>query len=229
MVDIMNAIKKPFSDMKTMGIGLIIGAIPVVNILVQGYALKVAKETIGGNKSSIPFAVGDLVEYILNIIKSMVIGIVYMIIPLIVLGIGLVSTLTALLSNANALSDPNVTASLLMTNLSAGAPILIIGGLLALIAALILPMAMMKWLKADSIKAAFGVVDVIKNALSVNYLIAIVVSVVYSMILVIVLGIVAGLLGLVPAVGFILVMLVMGLIAFTTQVTTMSLFADTVN
>ncbi|MFA5763792.1 MAG: DUF4013 domain-containing protein [archaeon] len=228
MVDIMAAIKKPFSDKKTMGIGLVLSAIPVVNLLVEGYALKIAQETIKGKNSLIPFAIGDIVEYILNFIKAIVIGIVYMIVPLIVMGIGIGSAAAGILSNASALSNPDVALELVMQNLAVGGPIILIGALLALIAALILPMAMMKWLKAGKVMAAFAVVDVIKNALTADYIIAIVVAVIYSMILTIVLGIIAAVLGLIPVIGFVLVMLVMGLASFATQVTTMSMVAQTV-
>ncbi len=42
MVDIVGGIKKPFSDIKTLIISTIIGAIPIVNFLLFGYALKTA-------------------------------------------------------------------------------------------------------------------------------------------------------------------------------------------
>jgi hypothetical protein len=229
MVDIMAAIKKPFSDKKTMGIGLIIGAIPIVNLLIQGYALKTAQETIKGNNSLIPFATGDIVEYILNFVKAFVIGIVYMIVPLIIMGIGIGSAAAGILANASALSDPNTAVEILMQNLAVGGPIILIGILLALIAALILPMAMMKWLKTGNVMAAFSVMSVIKNALTANYIIALIVAAIYSMILSTIVLIIATILGMIPVIGFVLVMLIMGFLTFAIQVTTMTMIAKTVN
>ena len=48
MVDYVEAIKKPFSDLKTLAIGTILSAIPLVNLLASGFALKVAEDTIKG-------------------------------------------------------------------------------------------------------------------------------------------------------------------------------------
>ena len=44
MVDYAKAIMKPFSNMTTLVIGMVIGAIPVLNLLVTGYGLKVGQK-----------------------------------------------------------------------------------------------------------------------------------------------------------------------------------------
>jgi len=67
----------------------------------------------------------------------------------------------------------------LSTGLMTSGPILAIGAILWIIAALILPMAIAKWLKAGNIGAALNVKDVIKNALSVEYIITLLVLTLY--------------------------------------------------
>lgn len=57
MVDYIENIKKPFSDVKTLIIGIILSIIPIVNLLVSGYVLKVAEDSIKGKKGLREFAI----------------------------------------------------------------------------------------------------------------------------------------------------------------------------
>jgi len=229
MVDFGKAIGKPFSNTTTLIIGMILAAIPVVNILVTGYALKIAQETIKGKGALISWKVGDIVDYIIKFIMSAIISIVYMIIPLILIAIGLGAALFGFISNnAMGMSDPNASLALITSSLAVGGPFIVIGVILAVLAALVLPMANMKWLKSGSFGAAFNVGDVIKSCLTADYIVVLIVSSVYAIVLLVVLGAIAGALMMVPAIGFILGALVMGLASFAVSVTTMSLFAQTV-
>ena len=225
MVDFGNAIKKPFSDKKTMLIGLILGAIPVVNLLIGGYALKVAEDTIKGNTAIRKWVVGDIVEYITKLIMSVIISIVYLIIPLIIIVIGIGTAAVNLLP---ALTTGTIDPTVFMTALGAGGAIVLVGVILAVLVSLALPMAIMKWLKAGSMGAAFKIGDVVKSCLTGDYIITWIVVIIYSVILTAILGLIAGLLGMIPYIGIVLSMLVLGLLTFSLSVTEYSMFAQTV-
>ena len=49
MVDYMAAIKRPFQDLTTLVIGIIIGLIPIVQLLVTGFGLKCAQASLNNN------------------------------------------------------------------------------------------------------------------------------------------------------------------------------------
>lgn len=228
MVDFVKAIQKPFSDNKNMLIGMVIGAVPVLNLLVSGYALKNAEDTIKGKKGLTLWAVKDVVEYIVKLIISAVISIVYLIIPMILIGIGFGSAMLSVISNGLVSNDPNAMAQVFLNALAVGGPLIILGVILGVIAALLTPMANMKWLKSGKVMAAFNIADVVKNALTADYIVTLIVVILYGMILMIVAGIIAGLLGLIPIIGIILTMLVMGLATVALSVSSMSMFAQTV-
>lgn len=224
MVDYLENIKKPFSDIKTLIIGTILALIPIVNLLVSGYALKVAEDTIKGKNALREFAVNDIVDYIIKVILSVVIGIVYMIIPLVLIGIGIGGAFLSALSNPAALSDPSALMTTFAGALGAGGIFIAIGGLLGVIAALILPMAMVKWLKAGSLGAAFNIGDVVKSALTSKYIITLIVALIYSLVAGAVAAALAGLL----AITVILPFIILGLANFITSVSVMSMYAQTV-
>lgn len=219
MVDYVEAIKKPFSDLKTLAIGTILSAIPLVNLLASGFALKVAEDTIKGKKALRSFAVDDIVEYIIKVIMAFVISLVYMIIPTIILGIGIGAGVTALIGG---MTDPNAAGEAIAATLALGGPFILIGVLLMIIASFLLPMAMMKWLKAGKIGAAFKVGEVVKSALTLKYIITLVVIVIYAAIV----GTIAGILSTLLAITVILPILIMGLVSFIMSVTTMTMCAE---
>ncbi len=224
MVDYLDNIKKPFSDVKTLLIGTILLIIPIVNLLVSGYVLKVAEDTIKGKNKLREFAISDIVEYIVKFVFSAIIGIVYMIVPLVIIGIGVGGAFVSMLSDPLALADPMAATELIMNSLAAGGIFIAIGAILMLIAAILLPMAIMKWLKAGSLGAAFNIADVAKNALTANYLITLVVAIVYSIVVSIVAALIAGLL----AITVVLPLIVMAFAGFITNVAVMSMYAQTV-
>jgi hypothetical protein len=224
MVDYLGNIKKPFSDIKTLIIGMILSLIPIVNLLVSGYALKVAEDTIKGKKALREFAINDIVEYIVKVVLSIVVGIVYMIIPLVLIGVGIGGALLGVASDITALSDPAMAVETFAGALGSGGIFLVIGGLLGLIAGIMLPMALMKWLKTGTLGAAFNVGDVIGSVLTADYIITLIVAFLYSIVVSAVAAAIAGLL----AITVVLPLLVFALAGFVTNVTVMSMYAETV-
>jgi hypothetical protein len=229
MVDFMGAIKKPFSDMKTLGIGTILGAIPGVNLLVVGYALKVAEDTTKGDTKLRAWAVGDIIDYIIKVILMLIIEIVYYIIPVILVAVGIGGAIMTLITSlSSGITNPTILMQTVMASLATGAPLIIIGVILGIIAAIMMPMALMKWIKSGSVLAAFNVIAVIKNVLTVDYILALIVSIVYIMVLCIAAIIIELILGMIPIIGFILILLVNGLLIFLISTTMYSIIAQTV-
>jgi len=99
-LDIGVAIKKPFSNIGTLIIGIILSLIPIVNFLtIPGYLLRLAKKSMGGDDSLPKFEdFGDLVvSSIKAIVVSIVYYIVYAIIVIILLFIPLIGPVLALI------------------------------------------------------------------------------------------------------------------------------------
>ena len=103
MVDYAGAIRKPFQDLKTLAIGIvlmiagailsliIIGVIPL--LAVEGYLVRTAKGTLKGNSKMVEW--GDWVGLIIDGIKAIVIVLVYLIPAIIAfvltVGVGILS------------------------------------------------------------------------------------------------------------------------------------------
>jgi hypothetical protein len=229
MVNYIDAIKKPFSDLKTLGIGAIVGAIPIVSLLNAGYGLKTAEDVMSKKNKLRAWSLSDLGEYIIKVIMMIIITIVYMIVPVIVIAVGvgaaIATALPAILSGAG---DMTAVVSAIMPSLMVGGPIILIGALLALIAAFLLPMATMKWLKKGKIGAAFSIGSVVKNALTIDYIVSLIVIFVYAIILSLVAGLISGILGLIPIIGFILSLIIMGGVSFALGVTEYTILAQVV-
>ncbi len=229
MVDYASSIKKPFSDMKTLGIGTILNVIPIVSLLVTGFVVKTGEDAVKGKNKLRGFALNDIVEYIVKLVIMWVISVIYMIPGLVIVAVGIGAALATLLP---ALTDPTNVADALSNLASSalvGAPILIVGFLLLLIACILLPMAIMRWLKEGSIGAAFNVLTVLKKVLTVNYWVTVIVYFVYAIVLAIIASIIAGILVLVPVIGWVLGLLIMGLVGFALSVTGYDLMAQVYN
>ncbi len=229
MVNYVEAMKKPFSDLKTLGIGAVIGAIPLVNMLVSGYGAKTAEDVLSKKNKLRVWAVADLGEYIIKLIMMLIIQIGYMIIPAIIIAIGfgsaLLTALPIIMSNP---SDMTTIMNSILPSLAVGAPIITIGAILLLVAAFLLPMAIMKWLKKDKLGAAFSIGSVVKNALTMDYIVSLIVIFVYAIVLSIVAMIIGMILLIIPVVGPILMMVVSGGIMFTLTTTQYTILAQVV-
>ncbi|RLG69353.1 MAG: hypothetical protein DRO07_02450 [Candidatus Iainarchaeum archaeon] len=210
MVSFGTAIKRPFQDLKTAIIGIILGIIPVVNILtVPGFALRNAKKSLEGDDSLLSWE--DWRDIIVKSIILLVITFIYTL-PVTVLVLALfgsvIFSLIGTISSTQAgyaMLFPLVTTaapdSAVMSQISAtvntmlGAVLIL--AVLALFIAFILPMAVMHWLKEENISAAFRLGSVIKRSFTGPYVIAWI----FTIIIAIVFAIIAAILGLIPTVG----------------------------
>jgi len=130
MVDYAGAIKKPLSDMQTLGISTVIGAIPIVNILIWFFAVENAKRVLNKNASLPSWNADVIFSNIVPALKMLVVGIIYMIPGLVVVGIGLVPIIGGIIAGITS-GD----TSTLLAGLAAGGIIALVGVLLMLIGA----------------------------------------------------------------------------------------------
>jgi hypothetical protein len=225
MVDFGSAIKKPFMNSKTLAIGAVIGLIPIVSLLINGYGLKIAEKTIKGKKDLIEWSFDSLSDYVIKAIMSIIIMLGYLIIPLIIIGAGIMTLMSGFIGQ---LASGTVDySSMINMSMSAG-PIVAIGGILMLAAIFVIPMAMMKWLKKGNVGAAFNIMNVVKNALTTDYIIAWLFIIVYGIVVGFIVGIISAILLLIPVLGWILLLVLNGALSFIMTVTMMSVFAQTV-
>ncbi|MFA5125469.1 MAG: DUF4013 domain-containing protein [archaeon] len=229
MVDFGEAIKKPFSDLKTLGIGAVLSIIPIANLLVTGYVVKTAEDVMKKKNKLREWKVDDIVEYLKKWLISAIIGIVYLIVPaiLVLIGVGnsIIAVATSYIANP---TDMTAVINSLMGSLAVSGPILLVGAILGIIAVFLLPMAVMKWLQAGKINAAFNVIEVAKNALTADYVIALIFNVIYGAVLFVIAMLVGGILLLIPVIGIILSLLLNGAISFAVAITGYTLIAQTV-
>tara|TARA_Y100000310_G_C20552610_1_gene748880 strand:- start:255 stop:929 length:675 start_codon:yes stop_codon:yes gene_type:complete len=221
MVDYAAAIKKPFSDMQTLGIGIILGAIPVINFLVTGYGIGVARKVAKKDNKLPKWDPGQIIQYIKDFVIGLVISLVYMIPAGILFIIGGALAIGTIISAA---TSGNAEAAIggLVGAIAAGGIFLIIGAILAVVGGLMAIMGVISYAKQGSIGAAFQFGTILKKILTGNFVAALVVYIVYS----VVLFVIAGLLSIVPIIGS---LIGFGLMGYATAVTGYTLFAEVFN
>src|SRR3989338_440193 len=154
--DYLRAIKRPFTDFNKLGIGVILLIIPIINIItsffVRGYKLESARAVL--NKKFTMPTWEKWGQLFLRGLLSWLIGIIYMIpgIILILISVGKVLYniiiqygLNQGLSVGNSISDQLIQNSLLQ-NVSM-IPVFILGVILALLAAYVTPIAIMRYVE----------------------------------------------------------------------------------
>ena len=152
-----------------------------------------------------------------------------MIIPAIIIALGFGSAIMTALPTI--LANPNNMEAILgsiLPSLMVGGPIIIVGFILLLVAAFLSPMAVMKYIKKDKLGAAFAMGSIIKNALTMDYIVSLIVIFVYAIVLSIIAGIIGMILVLIPVLGPILMMVVSGGIAFAIATTQYTILAQIV-
>lgn len=224
MVDYVWAIKRPFEDIKTLVIGMILGAIPLVSQLtIPGYAL-ISGKTAAAKKKLQEW--GDWGNVIVKSILIIIITLIYMLPAIIVSAIFFAPMLTSLLAVIGGdMSAMEQIYSETATVAAAGIGILI-AGILALIASYILPAALMKYILKDNFGSAFDFGGIFKRVLNVEYFITWIVTIIYSAIVGIISAAIGGVLAIIPFIGWIFALLISGLSSFILLVTQYSMFGQ---
>ncbi len=166
-MDISTAMKKPFSNVKTMIIGMILLLIPIINILtIPGFMLRVASKTMSGNKALPEF--NNFGELVVDSLKAIVTLVIHWLIMLIVF------TILAIIP----IIGP-VLALIWMIVFT----FIVISGVLTLA-------------KTKSIGAAINIPELFNKAKNANFIIAVIVAAVISWIIyAIIAGIVIAIFG----------------------------------
>ncbi len=189
-MEIMEEIKFPSKDsewIQKVLIGGLLSIIPIVNLIAYGYILKVMKRSIEG-KPDMP-KWDDWGELFMNGLMAAIIGLIYMIIPILILGASAGSMIMAAISE-----NPKM----LFTAIAGAFGGLLIAGLLALIFGFLLPMALSMYVKENNFSAALRFNEVISRIKSVfgDYLTVFVI--------VIALSVVLGVLSIIPVLGILI-------------------------
>lgn len=180
MVDYVEAIKRPILDTTSLLYGVVLGILGVLVIpalIIDGFVLGVAKNAASGSPGLPQW--GEWVDLLVKGILFWIISFLYMLIPIVLFSLGAGSMLMSLL-----MGDTAAVAA----GMGTGGIMITIGSLLMLIAALLLPIALVKYAVEGSFGAAFKIGDIIKKVLSLNYIISWIVVSVYAVVVYMVLG-----------------------------------------
>ncbi len=129
---ISNSMKYPSSDWKKIIILGVILIIPIVDFIAIGYILRIIKSTIAGYDDLPEF--DDLGELFIDGLKVLIVGIIYNIIPLIVILIGIFGSIAAVGGAANITANPLAFAGLLGATVIIGLILAFIFGIFEIIA-----------------------------------------------------------------------------------------------
>lgn len=226
MVNYEESLKKPFTDLVKLIIGIILSVIPIVNWIAQGFIIECSG--VGKNKPSKNMPEWkDMLDYLVKGLLSQIIALIYAIPAIIVLVIAfgfaigsLVSTFTGILpegfmSSMMAGQVTGETANILTQNwmlalptIISVAPLVILGLILLLIAAYLSPIAVLNYLKNKKFSKAFDLSFVTSKAFKVNYLITWIVVGVIALIL-------KAILSFIPWIGSAIAFFISGVIAYS--------------
>lgn len=205
MIDFEEAIKKPFTDLGKLVLGIILSVVPIINWIAQGYVIE--NSGLGRNKPSKKMPEWDnLGEYFIKGLTSYIIILIYILPAIIVFSIALGYAATSLttafvgivpegfitqiMTGKVAEENASQFAQLLSQNwmlamptLITIAPLVILGLFLLLIALYLYPVAVLNYLKNKKFGKAFDLNFVISKALTANYFIVWIIGGVIAMVL----------------------------------------------
>ncbi|MBU0471748.1 MAG: DUF4013 domain-containing protein [Nanoarchaeota archaeon] len=170
MNDYKEAIKRPFSDWKKLGIGFLLYLIPIVNIITGffawGYLLE-CSHTSMKKKKELP-AWENLGNLFTKGLLGLAISLIYAL-PSIILGIGFMWKLIQKISPITDITEPLQMLNLVKENI--GGEIIVLG-LVLLITAYITPMALIFFSKKYEFKDSFKINDLLRKVFTWKYFLA---------------------------------------------------------
>jgi len=158
MVDYGRAFKRPFTDIKTLIIGIILQYIPIVNFIPMGYYLNCA--ATASKKDFNFYEFSDWGGLFVKGLLAFIIAIIYM------LPFSIVWGATMFLSIGAMMSGGDITTFLASMGIGG-----IIAIILGIIAGYLLPLALTKYAIDGNFGAAFSLGTIIHKALTVKYLV----------------------------------------------------------
>ncbi len=185
MVDYKRAVKRPFEDLGTLGIGIAVQLIPIVNLMALGFYLNCAKTAI--NKDFELPEWEDGIKLFTSALATVIICLTYML-PVTILTIATFgATLFSLISDFQTGLDG--LADISLGSIGIGS-ILLLFLLLILLTYYILPAAILYYVKDDKFASAFKIKTILKKSFTLNYFINWIMMTAYVIILTIVLSII---------------------------------------
>jgi hypothetical protein len=181
-----------------LGVLMLFSILIIPLFLVLGYALKIIKEST--KEGTEPPEFDNWGAMFIDGLKYLVVSIVYFLIPLIVMGIGIISAVTSIPSN------DLIGSKAAYINLILGSGLFLIGLLLLLVIVVILNIAIANMAHKGEFGAAFKFGEIFHVIGSIGwgkYIICYIVLIVIAMVISIVTSIVAS----IPLLGFILIIL----------------------
>ncbi len=171
-----NAIKRPFQNLSTLGMGIILMMIPIINILVLGYFIQCAKSALRRNyKMPIWANWGNL--FIKGIV-TIIIVIIYMIPVWIVASLTMWTILIGVLSSMS--TAGTFTAMNILAPLSTGAIGIVVTVILGVIFLLLASAAVVRYAEKEKFGAAFEVGAVARKAFTGTFFGMWILTVIYA-------------------------------------------------
>jgi len=189
MVKYEEAIRKPFTDLMKLVIGIILSAIPIVNWIAKGFAIECSG--LGKNKSSTKMPEWkNFVDLFVKGLMSDIIFFIYALPGVVVMMIGVGLTISSLMgvymgsvispelltSVMNRQAQPGVIGNLISQNWAMAVPVLIgmspiflVGGILILLAMYMAPIAVLNYIKNKKFGEAFNFGIVSKKVFNIKY------------------------------------------------------------
>lgn len=228
MVDYEVAIKKPFTDLTKLIIGIILSIIPIMNWIAKGFIIECSG--LGKNKPSKKMPEWKNWGYLfIKGLASDIIFLIYLIPAFLAFLMGAGFAISSIASAFMGMvppeyidetsPGPRVMRDIIQQNwivaaprLVALAPMLLTGLILALIALYLTPMAVMNYLKKKRFSAAFNLGLVIKKTLTIKYFVAWLVIIILTMIIA---AILTAILWFIPGFGALIAMFIMGVFSYS--------------
>jgi len=200
MVDYVEAIKRPFTDIGKLVLGIILSIIPVVNFIFSGYILNVAKSAMNRDMKLPEFK--DFGKLFIDGVLAGVIGLVYMLPVLILFGIFMVI-------GAFSFESLLTGGTFGMLGALAGMGIyIVILAIVGIIFMLLASSAVLKYADTREFGSAFEFGAVSKKAFTGSFLLNWVLTMVIG-------GVIGFLIGLIPFVGSFLSIYIIGVFSYT--------------
>jgi len=226
MVDVKRALTYTFKDDNWI-VKILIGSIPFINPFVSlGYSFEVFKQALENKKELVLPEWDDWGGYFKTSIMIILIYIVYMLIPIILYGIGA----SIMIGGATIGSDGGGGVGMAgKVAMGLGGLIYFVGFIFALILGLMIPMALANYAKNDeSFGAIFQFGVIIKNIFSIigDYLLTFLIIIGLMIALGIVIGIVA-LINIIPILGQLVYFIVVLIVSFWSNLVFFPLLGET--
>lgn len=187
MVDFVEAIKLPFTNIKDTVVGIILFAIPIINLLALGYVYETAKNTMKGKMQLAQWTNWSklFVQGLLSVIISIIYAIPALIVAGVFIGLPLLQALPGLMTGD-------------MTALTAQFSTMGIGIILTIILGLFMvlwsPIAVLHYINTGKFGSAFQLGTITKKVLTGTYIIAWIVSIVCFLVI-------SAILAMIPFIG----------------------------